>query len=271
MGVKPGLLGPPQNSPGFLPPPAGDQVVCHLTVVRPHLDLCSLLGKPLPPRFFLGCTRHGAARGRRPAWSPYVSGCGSLSSTTLCPGCPVSASATSWPWITTLQAKGFSDHSPAGQSFLLGSRGLQPLAQSAQAVLPASLGQGTWWWKAPLPTPFSSVLFPGSLSSWQQLVQWPCCDTGEIFPPCVLVFIFFPLVSIPAQDPGGFFSAGLSEASWCLKSYGSPAATTIARVVLGAFCHIVPIGFTAFVLFRFHTKCVIPGLFGYMCSVITKL
>lgn len=169
---------------------------------------------------------------------------------------PVSASATSWPWITTLQAKGFSDHSPWASPSCLVSRGLQPLAQSAQAVSqPACRLQGTWWWKAPLPTPFFLCVVS---REFEQLAA--ACSVAllqileDLCLPCVLVFIFFPLVSIPAQIPGGFFSAGLSEASWCEVLWVPSSHHHCSRGVLGAFLPHCPCGFTAFVLFRFHTK-----------------
>lgn len=186
---------------------------------------------------------------------------------------PVSASATSWPWITTLQAKGFSDHSPWASPSCLVSRGLQPLAQSAQAVSqPAYRLQGTGGGKPRFLPPFSSVLFPGSLSSWQQLVQWPCCRYWKIFasPVCSslsssLWFPFLPRSPVVSLVQGSVRPLGV-------KSYGSPAATTIARVVsLVLSCHIVPVASQPLSFSDSIPKCVIPGLFGYMCSVITKL
>ena len=57
-----------------------------------------------------------------------------------------------------------------------------------------------------------------------------------------------------------------------MKSYGPPAATTIACVVsLVLSCHIVPVASQPLSFPGSISKCVIPGLFGDMCSVITKL
>lgn len=125
--------------------------------------------------------------------------------------------------------------------------------------------------KPPFLPPFDSVLFPGSLSSWQQLAQWRCCRYWKLLasPVCSslsasLWFPFLPrslVVSFEQRSvrPGG------------VESHGPPAAPTWRACCPCCFpatlsLWLQPVSFPGSV-----PKCVIPGLLGDVCSVVTKL
>ena len=186
-----------------------------------------------------------ARRQERPAWISYVSLVAPCPPPPSAQAVPISASLTSQPWITTLQAKGFSDNGPWASPSCLVSRGLQPLVQSSQAVSqPACRLQGIWRWKAALPTPFLLCVVS---REFEQLAAARSVALLQILEalclPCVLVFICFSLVSVPAQIPGGFFRAVLSEAGG-VESRGPQRPPHHARGVLAAFLPHCPCGFS---------------------------
>ena len=198
-----------------------------------------------------------ARRRERPAWSPYVSRLVAPSPPPpSAQAVPISVSVTSRPWITTFQAKGFSDQGPWGSPSCSVSRSFQPLAQSAQAVSqPAYRLQGTWRWKARLLTPFFLSVVSREFEQLAAACSVALLQIPEaLCLPCVFIFIYFSLISIPAQISGGFFSAGLGEASWYEVLWAPGSHHHRLRGVLGAFLPHCPCGLTAFVLSRFHIK-----------------
>ena len=107
--------------------------------------------------------------------------------------------------------------------------------------------------KPPFLPPFSSVLFPGSLSSWQQLAQWPCCRYWKLFasPVCSSLSASLSFPFLPRSLVVSLEQCSVRLVVWSLAGPSSHHIACVVSLLLS--CHTVPVA-SACVLPRFCTR-----------------